>query len=53
MPLASAALIAEVTIGVPITQASGLPPSDSTNAIARSPGSSLEPDTIAASVSSR
>ena len=52
MPLASAALTAVVTMRVPMTHASFVPPSVFTNEIAFRPGSSREPDTIAAIVSS-
>ena len=52
-PFASAALSAVVTIFVPATEASLVPPSVFTCVIAHLPGRRREPDTIAASVSSR
>jgi hypothetical protein len=53
MPLASAAFTAVVTIRLPTTVACRRPPCARAYAIARLPGSSREPDTMAASVSRR
>jgi hypothetical protein len=52
MPLASAALTALVTHLDPTTVASGTPPNVFTWEITIRPGGSLDPDTIAAIVSS-
>jgi len=51
MPLAKAALMADVTTRVPTTHASFVPPCPATNETARRPGGSCAPETIAASVS--
>src|SRR5260221_5715610 len=53
MPLASAAFAAEVTTRLPSTHASFTPPSDRANEIAFFPGRSRDPESIAATVSSR
>ena len=53
MPFASAALAAAVTVRLPTTEASFVPPSVVANETAFFPGGSREPDSIAASVSSR
>ena len=52
MPLASAALIAVVTMRLPMTQASFVPPSVLTKEMPFFPGNRREPETIAAMVSS-
>jgi hypothetical protein len=53
MPLAIAALGADVTIRLPMTLASGLPPCAFIYFSARLPGSKREPEIIAAKASTR